>query len=811
MKYKSIAIDQNMGLFSDAFTLIMPTPDVWNCQQGQFDISLGYGGQEITVQGLLDEINITKNMKEFTCSVKCRDSMKYALQSQFRMLYLLNVPASPPVNEFGISMPYKVGATMASQVAADACNAAGLGVSWGCPDYPVVTQKVTSKGYDTSVADVLSDLTRAVSKTDMFKVDIYSMGGTVYVNKRGWPNPTVNNIKIFGPDADIRVMQFSLTKTLSLLEGGGGGGSAKLTPIRNIYTSREESVDPAAAATGGNTTTPATSNAAAFGKPIVTKEIVNFYRRPQSANPGLASSLGIDSLPTDAFPLLLVEVQTTTYQYLNMKFTLANPLSTQTVQETKDNEGTVLTRKVITTYSSTPTGTSYAKIVNCHIETTDYAYSIVFDPSQIGSLTNNPTAVSPPKTIKTEVSDTFYVYSADDEILSEDIYKTTTQTKEQTLTVQQATLTYPPPQTDADGNPLFDQPSDPQTYNFTDADGNVWQDYVPTNSSLNYKVQLQNVTSEHTSTTYKRITKDLIEIETQKFLNNARVDTQTRTEAGQLPGPKKVGDTVNVAQTAKQVSSGGGGGIMIPTSGYGGLQGNWPTSQVLWYNILPVNNVGKDVRIKDDRLTRGQLLDLAQEMRVESLATKYEVKMSVVATPWIKKGDSMTFIQPIPVTVVTASGKTTQLIDISNLNFMVNKVAWVKTEKEFVGNIELVAYDVSSNIQIPGPVMDPAGLGGADDGPDDPTDTGGQVSTGAGIGGLTPLAMQDGAQPGGYSGVGGVGPSSGGGMVESGVLGGAPVFNTSGEGTGGGGGAQGGNTGAVYGSEGGEVYNGIGE
>jgi hypothetical protein len=769
VKYKSIAIDQDMGLFSDAFTLVMPTPDVWNSQQGQFDISLGYGGQEITVEGQLDVISIRKTMKDFECSVKCRDSMKNAIQSQFRMLYLLNVPASPPVNEFGISMPYKVGATMASQVAADACNAAGLGVSWNCPDYPVVTQKVPSKGYDSTVTNVLSDLISPIQKTEMFRIDTYSMGGTVYVNKRGWPNPTVNNIKIFGPDADIRVKEFTLEKTLSLLEGGSGGGSYKQVPIRNIYTSREESVDPAAAATAGSASTPATSNAAAFGKPIVTKEIVNFYRRPQSGNPGLASSLGIDSLPTDAFPLLLVEVQTTTYQYLNMKFTLADPVSTQLVQETKDNDGTVITRKVITTYTATPLGTSYAKITNIHKTTVDYAYALVFNPTQINSLVNASTAVSQPKTIKTEVCDSFYVYSADDEILSEDDYKTTTQTKAQTLTVQQTTTVFNDP------NQIAGMNSD---FQFTDANGNPWQDQTSSTSPMNYKAELEIVTVEHTSTTYKRITKDLIEIVTQKYINNERVDTQTRTEAGQLPGPKKVGDTTNVGQNAKK-ATGGGGGIVI-SNPWGP---NVPSSQVNWFNILPVNNVGKDVRLKDDRLTRGQLIDMAQEMRVESLSTKYEIKMSVVAAPWIKKGDSMTFIQPIPVTIVSAGGKTTQFIDISNLNFMVNKVAWVKTEKEFIGTIELVAYDVSSNIQIPGPVMDPAGLGGADDGPDDPTDTGGQVSTGAGIGGLTPQAVQAGPQPGGYSGVGGVAPSSGGGLVVSGEEGttGAALY-TSGEG-----------------------------
>lgn len=228
MSDRIITISQELDLLADEFSFDTPYFTKFLNADEDITISQGYEGNNINLTGKADEWNISLSNSEFSLSVRGRDNMKQALETQFQKTYFLYQPSVEPRTKYDEPIPYEVGETMASAVAQQACTMAGLAIVWDCPDYPVVNAVEPSNGFNESAAEAIKKLIEPFQHTEMFRVDVYASDNTVYVKKRRYPYAVDYSIAL----TDAKIGSFSLAKT-NYKDG---------MKIRNIYVSREEPV-----------------------------------------------------------------------------------------------------------------------------------------------------------------------------------------------------------------------------------------------------------------------------------------------------------------------------------------------------------------------------------------------------------------------------------------------------------------------------------------------------------------------------------------------------------------------------------------
>lgn len=201
-------IDQRLDLLCDEFQFYSPSLGDFLDEKEDYAVSHGYGDKEITLEGTADEWTISRgNNKEFSLSVKCRDKIKAALETYFQKTYFRDVGNYE--GSYVSALPMATGGRyMASSIAKEACQAAGLGLLWACPDYKVINDKEPSRGFNGTVAKVLQELIQPLQKTEMFKVDMFIRGNTVHIKKRYFPYTADYSMNL----DDVRILSISISK-----------------------------------------------------------------------------------------------------------------------------------------------------------------------------------------------------------------------------------------------------------------------------------------------------------------------------------------------------------------------------------------------------------------------------------------------------------------------------------------------------------------------------------------------------------------------------------------------------------------------
>lgn len=269
MSKKIIEIDQNIDFLSDQLTLTSPYLSDFINEKESYTVKHGYSGKEITAYGVADKWTIKKTKNNLEVTILCRDKMKDALSTYFQKTYIYD-PTPTGLDRFfplttmkvspittqgsgegggaGVSqpsivvanreLPYSTGEIMASTVAKDACETAGLGLAWECTDYPVVNEVEKTAGFSGSVADVLKKLVEPLQHTEMFRVDIFIKSDVVIVKKRRYPYVVDTTLSL----DDSRIKEFSLTKIN--YNPPHPDGSIGETPVRDIYMVQESAGTP---------------------------------------------------------------------------------------------------------------------------------------------------------------------------------------------------------------------------------------------------------------------------------------------------------------------------------------------------------------------------------------------------------------------------------------------------------------------------------------------------------------------------------------------------------------------------------------
>ncbi len=161
------------------------------------------------------------------------------------------------------------------------------------------------------------------------------------------------------------------------------------------------------------------------------------------------------------------------------------------------------------------------------------------------------------------------------------------------------------------------------------------------------------------SISYHKINKDLLQVSMTHVKNGEVVDRRTITQAGQLPGPKKVGENGNA-----------------------GILTRYTTT---WHQEIPVNATGRDVEIENNLLSRAQLLQFGNELALEKSKRKYEFTFSGPPLPWLRKGMKFTITGELE----DGTGNT---FDLSPLVFLITHLTYQMTERSFTGSIKAVAW-----------------------------------------------------------------------------------------------------------------------
>ena len=593
---KIISIDQDISLLADEFTITAPDLTYFLNEKEEFTITQGYNDKDITaIKGLADEWNIRRHYKEFELSVRGRDYLKNAIETWFNKTYFYKKPEVVPKNKYGELIPYSVGIINASAVASQACTLAGLGLIWGCPDYPIVNKIEDTEGFNDTVSNVLKKLIEPLQHTEMFRIDIFIKDDTVYIKKRKYPYAIDETLDL----EDIRIKDLTLTKT------------NVSDPIRNIYVSREE--------------------------PKTVKK----------DSDGEAGDEDGDERKDD------------TDEEKRQDEWIEPPKKEIIITETRDKSDELLTRQIDTTYSINgvvikETRQVWTRAYRWHpglvdglflsedtITIFNYAgggphsdYNLIESKDTYSIIYKEWTGTGATFVYKYQVKTLFikHEYSGDDELIMED---TTSHTSEY----------------DQYGYIIID----PQT-------------------------KLPKDTVEQAIVIYKKITKDWIEVTTAKYINGAYIGKETVMQAGQLSGPKKVGRIKNKKVTPPAEP------LEPPTDGiHPAQEEEYEDGTQLWWQKIEVNETGRDLEISDNKLSRGLLQQIAQEIKTEQLARKYELSMKILPIPWLRKG-----------MVLKIDGELTDGVgnsyNLALLSFFILSKRPTKNYKEFVEDVKAIAW-----------------------------------------------------------------------------------------------------------------------
>jgi hypothetical protein len=146
--------------------------------------------------GFTDEFQITLTPKSITGVKNGRDQGFNALDKKFNKRYYrfpqVPPPVPPPVlDSFGHvipPIPFVTGQFKASQIAAEAAAHAGLSLSWGCPDYQILSTFFASG----RVIDTIRKLVRPFTFVAPFQADIFIEGNVLVIRPRLGLNPAPN-------------------------------------------------------------------------------------------------------------------------------------------------------------------------------------------------------------------------------------------------------------------------------------------------------------------------------------------------------------------------------------------------------------------------------------------------------------------------------------------------------------------------------------------------------------------------------------------------------------------------------------------
>jgi len=146
--------------------------------------------------GIVDEVELHVVDDKQTSVVRGRNQAAYAVDSSVFVIYAVGgatgkydqtqaIPgfSALPIIE-GVTVPAVVGTKRtASQIAADLCSRAGVGLSWGAPDY-VMREDFTVNG---SVSSAIQQLVAPFSQFEPSAADLWEENGTLIVRMRSNP------------------------------------------------------------------------------------------------------------------------------------------------------------------------------------------------------------------------------------------------------------------------------------------------------------------------------------------------------------------------------------------------------------------------------------------------------------------------------------------------------------------------------------------------------------------------------------------------------------------------------------------------
>jgi hypothetical protein len=226
------------------------------------------------------------------------------------------------------------------------------------------------------------------------------------------------------------------------------------------------------------------------------------------------------------------------------------------------------------------------------------------------------------------------------------------------------------------------------TYEYTGNDELIIEDSTSHTIEYDYKgnvikdpeTKLPKDTIEQAIVTYKKITKDWIEVTTVQYINGAFLDKKVVMQAGQLPGPKKVGRIRNKKVTKPPEP------LIPPTDGiHPAQEEEYEDGTQLWWQKIEVNTEGRDLEISDNKLSRELLLQIALEVKTEQFAKKYEFSMKILPIPWLRKG------MVLKITGYLTDGLGNSY-NLALLSFFILSKRPNKNYKEFVEDVKAIAW-----------------------------------------------------------------------------------------------------------------------
>lgn len=136
---------------------------------------------------IIDEYEITFDPTGIVEHIRGRDAGAALLDLTYKQLYRRS-PVTEPISQVPPPLgtpvvPEQIGRFMASTIARDACLSVGLGLSWGCRDYEMLSDFSASG----RVIDLLRTLTQPWNLVAPFKIDIYIQNNTVMIAPRAFP------------------------------------------------------------------------------------------------------------------------------------------------------------------------------------------------------------------------------------------------------------------------------------------------------------------------------------------------------------------------------------------------------------------------------------------------------------------------------------------------------------------------------------------------------------------------------------------------------------------------------------------------
>jgi len=184
---REFSIDSTMDVPADGYRATATSSDVFISASESDRITLEAGLRDPSdplaaaqtvrhIEGNIDEWELTVTPTEITTRIRGRDKIFELLDRQFTKLFLKETPeeGEEPDTDF------TVGAFLASEIARDVVEAAGLSLSWQCRDYQLLEDfQATGRAFD-----ILTQLVNPWSQTEQFKVDIFIQGSTVFCRER---------------------------------------------------------------------------------------------------------------------------------------------------------------------------------------------------------------------------------------------------------------------------------------------------------------------------------------------------------------------------------------------------------------------------------------------------------------------------------------------------------------------------------------------------------------------------------------------------------------------------------------------------